>query len=176
MGQPLKGKDFVLLLSKAGEMIPVCCGRELSISINSEVLEATKAPQSTWRSYYYGIKDYTISFSGLTMVGDSFTFNDFYNAISNRETLAFVCRSDEESDIFLSGNVLINKLDLTGPNKDVISHTVTATGDGPLNNSNPYAINILMDEDGNPLEDEDGNVLVEYENGDLLPINYDINC
>jgi predicted secreted protein len=176
MDKKLLGKDFVLLMERSGKMIPVCCGRELTMSITSELIEATKAPSSDWRSYLYGIKGYTVSFSGIVIVADSFDINDFYDAIANKKTLAFVAQSDSDHDMFFAGNVLINNIDTTGAYNDIQTYSITATGDGPLTNSNPYAINILTDNEGNALEDGNGNILVEYESGDLLKIDYTQTC
>jgi hypothetical protein len=65
---------------------------------------------------------------------------------------------------------------MTGSYKDVMTYSVQATGDGPLNNINPYEFNILTDEEGNPIEDGDGNIIYDQEHGDLLPIDLNINC
>lgn len=176
MGTPLKGKDFALLMERTGTMNPACCGRDLSLSITSETIEATKAPQSQWRSFIYGIKSYTVSFSGVTIIDPSFTIQDFYLAMEERRTIAFVAQSDENGALFFAGNVLITGIELAGSYKDIMTYSITALGDGPLRTDNPYAINILTDGNGNALTDGDGNLIVDYESGDLLPINYTIKC
>lgn len=176
MADKLTGKAFVLLMERGGLMIPACCGREMSISISSDSIEITKAPKSDWRNYLYGIKGYTLSFSHLIIIDNSFTINDFYDAINNRKTLAFVAQSDEEHDLFFSGNVLITSMDVSGSYKDAMTYTVSALGSGPLNNANPYEINIVTDGEGNPIEDGEGNMIYEQESGDLLPIDLTINC
>jgi len=172
----LKGREYVLLMERSSKMIPVCCGRELELNITSDLIELTKAPKSDWRRYIYGMKSYTISTSGLVIIDDSFTINAFYDAIANKKTLAFVAMSNEEHDVFFSGNVLITQITKTGSYKDVMTYSIQATGDGPLSNVNPYEINILTDKDGNPLEDGEGNMIYDQESGDLLPIDLNTNC
>lgn len=172
----LKGREYILLMERESKMIPVCYGRELELTITSDLIELTKAPSSDWRRYIYGMKSYSLSTSGLVIIDNSFTINDFYDAIANKKTLAFVAMSNEEHDVFLSGNILITQITKTGSYKDVMTYSIQATGDGPLNNINPYEINILTDEDGNAIEDGDGNMIYDQESGDLLPMNLNINC
>ncbi len=176
MGTPLKGRDFALLMERTGTMNPACCGRDLSLNISSETIEATKEPQSRWKSFIYGIKSYTVSFSGVTIIDPSFTIKDFYSAMDEQRTIAFVAQSDENEQLFFAGNVLITGIELSGSYKDVMTYSITALGDGQLRTDNPYSINIITDGAGNALTDENGNILTEQLHGDLLPINYNINC
>lgn len=172
----LKGKDLVLYISRSGQMIPVCCGRDLSISIGSEALEVTKTPTSQWRSFIYGIKEYSISASGIAIIDDSFTVNDFFAAMNNRETVAFIALHNEEQNLFWSGNLIITNIEQTAPYKDVLTYSITATGDGELKNVNEYMIEIMTDENGNPITDENGNIIYSQDSGSLLPIDLNINC
>lgn len=176
MGEKLKGKDLVLLLDKNEQMVPACCSRDLTIDVTAETIEATKVPSSHWRSYIYGMAGYTLSSNNLVVIGDAITVNDIFQAIAQRKTFSFVARHEEEAEVFFSGKVLITNLSIVGANKDVMQYSFTATGDGPLSNTNPYEINILTDGNGNPLEDGEGNMIYEQVTGDLLPINLTINC
>jgi len=176
MAQKLKGKEFVILLERIGKMIPVCCGRDLEISIKSTMIPLTRAPKSDWESWLYGVKGYTVSFSGLVIIDDSFDINDLYDAINTKKTLAFVSQSNEAHDMFFSGSILINEINITGSYKDAMTYSISATGTGPLANTNPYQINILVDEDGNAIEDGDGGLIYDMDHGDLLPIDLNINC
>lgn len=176
MADKLLGKDFVLLAARGGNMIPICCSRELSISISSDTIEATKAPQSRWKSYIYGDNGYSLSTSGLIALDNTFTLNDFLEVIKNREILAFVALNEADGNLFFSGNVLLTGAEISGSYKDVMTYSISAIGDGPLNNTNPYEINIVTDGEGNPIEDGEGNMIYEQESGDLLPIDLTINC
>jgi predicted secreted protein len=176
MATKLKGREFVMLTERDSMMIPVCCGRDLEITISSEIIEATKAPQSSWKNWLYGVKSYSVTTSGLVIIDDSFGINDFYNAMNNKQTLAFVTQSNQAHDVFFSGNILITDITMTGSYKDVMTYSIQATGDGALSNLNPYEFNITVDEDGNAVTDEDGNIIYDQESGDLLPIDLDINC
>lgn len=176
MGDALKGKEMVLLINKGGKMVPVCCSREVSISISPETIEVTKPPQSRWKVFIYGDRAYTISTSGLVTISPAVTINDLFAAIESDQEIQFVCMSDEEHDVFFSGTILITSLEISANYKDVVQYSMSANGSGPLKNNNPYSITILTDEAGNALTDADGHVLIEQEHGDLLPINYDIKC
>jgi predicted secreted protein len=176
MAQKLTGKNFVLMMERDGEMVPVCCSRDLSIEIQSEIREATKAPFTAWRSFYAGNLTYTVSCSGLVIVDESYTLNDFFAMISNRQSLAFIAVSSETKDVFFSGKIILNTMSVNAPNKDVMTYSITATGDGPLGNTNPYDTIAIEDSDGSIMTDDEGNIIVEEVHGSLLPINYDINC
>ena len=172
----ITGKNIMLLISRAGEMIPVCCGREFDINISSEAIEATKLPASDWRSFIYGIKEFSISCSGLMVIDESFIMKDFFNAMNNRETVAFVGMANNGADVFFSGNVVLTSLNISAPYKDMATYSVTGQGDGELNMTNPYKFEIMTDENNNPITDENGNLIYSQNSGDLLPINVDINC
>lgn len=172
----LLGSNFVLLIERAGSMIPVCCGRELSIEITSDILEATKAPGSTWRSYYYGNKNWSLQTSGLVDIGDGYGVHDVYDALANDKILTFVAMSQQESSIFYSGKMLTQSVSIIGNNRDAMQYRFSATGDGPLDIQNPYQIEVLTDEFGNVITDENGAVIYSQINGDLPPIDLSINC
>lgn len=176
MADNLKGKDFVLLAARDGNMIPICCGRELSLSVTADTIEATKAPQSNWKSYIYGDLGYSLSSSGLIILDSSYTINDFYSIITNREILAFVAYNEQEGNLFFSGNILLTSIEVSGSYKDMMTYSISAIGDGPLNTTNPYVITMMTDGDGNPIEDGEGNIIYDQESGDLLPIDLSINC
>ena len=176
MADKLRGKDFVLYASKAGKMYPVCCGRELSISINSELIEATKTPQSRWKSWIYGDASYSVSSSAIVILDGSFTLMDFYNAIQNKTTFTFLAKSNTDTNMFFSGNLLLTSIDIASPYKDVMTYTIAAQGDGNLNNINPYHVEILTDENGNPITDENNAIIYTQDSGSLPQINLDINC
>lgn len=176
MADKLKGKDFVGFLAKNGKMVPICCSRDMEIGISADTIEATKRPSSKWKSFIYGDRSYGVTITGLVIIEESITINDLYQVINDGITIPFVARNEENADIFFSGNILITDLRITGNNKDIMTYSMTALGDGELNTSNPYEINILTDGEGNPLEDGEGNMIYEQESGDLLPIDLNINC
>lgn len=172
----LLGKNFQLMLEKDNEMVPVCCGRELTITINSDLLEATKPPSSVWRSYYYGNKNWTVESSGLIETGEGFGFADLYDAIANSKTIIFVAKHDDTVDVFFSGKILISSMATTGNNKDMMQQSFSATGDGELNIINPYGLQFLTDENGAAITDENGNVIYIQTSGDLPPVNLNVKC
>lgn len=173
----LLGSNFVLLVERDGSMIPVCCGRELSIEITSDILEATKAPGSKWRSYYYGNKTWSLQTSGLVDIGDGYGVHDVYDALANDKILTFVAMSQQENSIFYSGKMLTQSVTITGNNRDAMQYRFSATGDGPLDIQNPYEIEVLTDEFGNPITDEHGNVIYSHQtHGDLPPIDLTVRC
>src|SRR5690554_2421187 len=173
----LRGKEFTLLLERDGEMIPVCCGRDLSIEINSDILEATKHPASKWRSFYYGNKSWNIQSSGLVELGNSYGFKDVFNAMKNDEIIQFVALSWENDELFFSGNILAQSITIAGGYRDMVNQSFQATGDGELNIISPYNIEVLTDEFGNPIIDEHGNIIYSQQtSGSLPPIDLTINC
>ena len=176
MAKKLKGKDLILYVDRGGKMIPVCCGRELSISISSDVIEATKRPQSRWKSFLYEDASYTISSSGLVVIDESYTMNDFLSMIENRETMAFVAMHNEESEVFFSGKILLTGMELNSQYKDVLTYSITAQGDGKLSNVNQYEIEVGRDVDDNVIVDDNEDMIYGFKTGDLLPIDLNINC
>jgi len=172
----LLGSNFVLLVERSGSMIPVCCGRELSIEITSDILEATKAPGSKWRSYYYGNKSWSLQTSGLVDIGDGYGVHDVYDALANDKILTFVAMSQQENSIFYSGKMLTQSVSIIGNNRDAMQYRFSATGDGPLSIENPYQIEVMTDEFGNVITDENGAVIYSQVNGDLPPIDLSVNC
>lgn len=170
------GKDFVLFMERDSEMFPVCCGRDLSISISSEMIELTKAPSSDWKNYLYGDKTFSVSTSNLFVIGNSFTLADFLNAIINRISLVFVTRVGDNDDLLLTGKINITNIDIVGNNKDVIQYSIQATGTGALTNEGTEYTITLTDGEGNILTDGEGNTLTETYYAGELPMNISIDC
>lgn len=176
MGKKIKGKDFVLYIEKDGQNTPVCCGLDLTINLNQEAIEATKAPNSRWRNYIGGYLDFSLATSTLVTIGEGVDITDLYEYMSQGRVLEFVAMANTQKEVFFSGKVLITNLSVTGGTNDITTYTLSATGDGELNIVNPYSIVLLTDEDGNVIEDGEGNPIYTQEHGDLNPIDLEINC
>ena len=175
MQKKFLGKDFALFMERDAEMWPVCCGRDLSVSIQAETIELTKPPTGNWKVYTYGDCSYTASTSSLFVLG-GFTAINFLDAIKNREELTFVTRAGINADLLLSGKVLVTSIELVGNNKEVIQYSVNLTGVGELSSDGTLYEYVLEDGEGNPLEDGEGNTLGGYYYSGDLPMKLDIEC
>lgn len=177
MTNKLKGKDFLLFAERDEAMVPFCCARELSISVIADTIEATKAPQSIWRSFIYGNLSYTVSASGLITL-EGFTIEDLYDAQFSRLPLNFIARHDLGEEFFLSGSIILTNIDVIGSNKDVMQMSISGTGDGVLNRTKTLQTFPLLDGEGNIITDGEGNTMTvapdQY--GTDVPIDISIDC
>lgn len=178
MGQALKGKDLVMFVEKDGLMTPICCSRELSISVNGEVIEATKMPQSKWRSYFSGLLSYSISTSGLVTVDEGVSVDDMYGFMFSRTPINFIARYKLGVEFFVSGTVILTSVEVTGSNKDVVQMSVSGTGDGELSTDKELQTFPLTDGEGNIITDGAGNTILAAPDqyGTDVPIDISVDC
>lgn len=174
----LMGKDFLLFAERDNKLVPVCCSRDLTVSTNADTIEATKAPQSIWKSFIYGDLGYSISTSGLISISEGFGIEDIQDAQFNRLPLKFMAREGLGNDILLSGTVLVASIEMTGAYKDAMIMSFSGLGDGPLSRTKVLQTFPLVDGEGNTIVDGEGNIVVvapdQY--GTDIPIDISIDC
>lgn len=158
------------MIEKEGEMVPICCGRELSLSIRNEVIEATKPAASKWRTYINGMLSASISTSALVTVGAGITINDVIAAMQGADSIQFICKHSATQEAFFSGKLLFTDLSITGNYKEAMAESLTAIVDGPISTTNPYETVFIVDSNGDFIVDENGDFITEQLSGDLPPI------
>lgn len=173
----IKGKDIIIYVAKDGVNTPICCGRELELIINTELIEATKAPNSRAKNFITGDESYSIRSSNIVSVGEDIDVMELYKYQRAGIPIEFVMLAKIESKVFFSGKILINNLAINANHTDIATYTITAQGDGELIIDNPYRVIFLEDGEGNLIEDGNGNPIIsEIEHGDLNPIDLTNNC
>ena len=165
MGKKIKGKDFVIYMDDGGINVPVCCGKNLTITVNQEVIEATKAPDSRWGNSIAGGLSWSITTNSLATIGNTLTMKDIFGKATNGTVFEIVIgvasrRSSTGTgrvflaaadDLFFSGKILLNSYSVSGSDNDVVNYSLSAVGDGALNITNPYRYSIASyNEDGSP--------------------------
>lgn len=175
MAQKIRGKDFVLLLEKDGKNVPVCCGRDLTININVDLIPVTKAPNSRWSDYIAGDIGFSLSSDSIVTIGNGVNLRDVFAKINSRTPFEFVAMANTTQDVFFSGKILITNLSVNGETKNIMTYSLSATGCGELNVENPYEIIFIDGGDGIIGSDDDIPIYYD-EHGNLNPIDLETEC
>lgn len=140
----IRGKDLMLFIGSKAIGLATDC----SISINRDVIDAKTKDDGVWADSDAGDIAWEVSANALYAVdNDSYenSFADLYNALVAGTEVAIVVgdvtpsASGKPSSGWsaptthtLSGNVIINKLELSGAKGDNASYSFAATGSGTL--------------------------------------------
>lgn len=192
MSKKIRGKDFVIYLEKEGVQTPICCGKDLVLNITHEVKEATKAPQSKWKSFIEGERSYTVSSSQLVLLqpervppgyvqppdAPGIRLKDIFAHLVSGNPVKFVMGNHNlsgllvDNSMFFSGQMIIDSLQVNGSDSEISTYSFTGIGDGVLSATNPYKYTVIASSaDGSPVY---GAPLTAW--SPLLPIDLTTDC
>lgn len=128
----IRGVDFIGYMEVSGnEPVIICYAKDFQINRTYELKEIS-GPQSRYRQFIYDMISYTLQIPALVSWTDKFNYLDFANAGEKGLTLKWKASSYKNGGVVLSGEVLINELDLTSQMRDMINLDASFTGTGEL--------------------------------------------
>lgn len=130
------GKDFMLFLTRdntEGPIVPVCYAQNVTLTIENELLEASVAPNATWRNYYPGLLQYKIDCSGLVNLdADTYSALEMQKKLISRTAMKWKCQDVNNDNIWYSGQVYFQSIQEDSSYDNVNTFSASAQGDGPL--------------------------------------------
>lgn len=128
----VKGKNFMLSFKRDGVNVPVCYAENVSITLNSELLEATKPTTSNWRNFYPGLLDYSIDCNGVVFDDENSTYNiaSMQDILVNRQSVDWIAQDVTNPLKYYSGTVYFPSITEDSAAADINRFTVSGRGDG----------------------------------------------
>ncbi|MBO9592733.1 MAG: hypothetical protein J7599_07465 [Niabella sp.] len=153
----LLGKNFMMYAVIEGVQKPIACATSMAITITADMKEATKPPDSRWRSYYAGMLGYSASVDGLFVIdSDVVSADEFIDNIIEGSELQWIATDIVNPSVLYSGYVLQNTISITSPAEGFHTFSASFTGTGALTKTSPSGKSYLLTEDGWRLLKEDG--------------------
>lgn len=135
MSQYINGRDFIVEVEEVdGSFKTVCCGRNFSIDINTDLDEATLGCAGNFKEWLPSYTEWGFNFEGVTELSENTCYNNFdlLNFQINRTPLIFRGDVDGVGHVVLSGTFYLQSHNVTGNVDDSVNFTAVGKGTGIL--------------------------------------------
>lgn len=124
----IKGKDLLLYLGEGDPTMAtaICLIKDCTLSIQGEKLE-TSGPGSYFRTYIYGYIGATLSAEGLVAYNAPMNVVQLQEFLLDRKIISYKFTAFETGGLVYSGQLLIDKVDNSSPDKEYAGFTLDAT-------------------------------------------------
>src|ERR1044072_3184468 len=124
----IKGKDLLLCLGEGAptKATAICLIKDCTLSIQGEKLE-TSGPSSYFRTYVYGYVGATLSAEGLVAYNAPMNVVQLQEFLLDRKIISYKFTAFETGGLVYSGQLLIDKVDNSSPDKEYAGFTLDAT-------------------------------------------------
>lgn len=111
----------------------VGCATESSLSLNRATIDATCKDSNSWGDFLAGQMDWSVSSSSLLALDESAeSAEDFFDALIAGTNLTVKLSTGVAGDWYLSGTSIVTSFEISAPDNDVVTYSVTLTGKGAL--------------------------------------------
>ncbi|RCW38663.1 phage tail tube protein [Marinilabilia salmonicolor] len=133
----INGTDLLLFHDDGAAQTPFAGSTSHSLSINNELRDAATKDSADWLEKIYGRSDWSISCDGLVSFTDTYNYEQLFDMMLAKEDIDVVfalnaAGTPDTSNTQYTGTVKIESLELTAPDNDNSTYSVTLQGSGPI--------------------------------------------
>ena len=103
-----------------------------SLNINADMIDATTKSSAGWKDILPGLRDWSIDCEGLVAYDAAEGFSEAFADINSRTQVVVKFSTEETGDKRYTGNAYVSSLSSSAPLEDVVTYSLSFTGDGAL--------------------------------------------
>lgn len=103
-----------------------------SLNVNADMIDATTKSSAGWKDILPGLRDWSIDCEGLVAYDAAEGFSEAFADINSRTQVVVKFSTEETGDKRYTGNAYVSSLSASAPLEDVVTYSLSFTGDGAL--------------------------------------------
>lgn len=144
MADVVKAEGLVITLTKSGNVYPLACTRNASLSINRDFISLAPKTDGKYRDYLANRRSFTISGSGLLKLSESYMHGfQAFDLFGSSDTLytAYLDIIDKQNNFYVyKFQCYFSDISLESTSgQELSSYSYTLQGTGPLTAASQYA-------------------------------------
>jgi len=106
--------------------------KDFSISIDSDMIDATTKDSNKWKEFLAGDKGWTADVEALVDFAQSEGFSECFSDVTNGTKITVKFGTEVTGDARWTGDAYVSNLSLNAPMNDVVSYSFSLQGTGSL--------------------------------------------
>ena len=103
-----------------------------SLNVNADMIDATTKSSAGWKDILPGLRDWSIDCEGMVAYDAAEGFSEAFADINSRTQVVVKFSTEETGDKRYTGNAYVSSLSSSAPLEDVVTYSLSFTGDGAL--------------------------------------------
>lgn len=103
-----------------------------SLNVNADMIDATTKSSAGWKDILPGLRDWSIDCEGMVAYDAAEGFSEAFADINSRTQVVVKFSTEETGDKRYTGNAYVSSLSASAPLEDVVTYSLSFTGDGAL--------------------------------------------
>lgn len=127
------GSDVIIFNATTGD--PIGCQRNVNVTLTDDLIDVTCKEDNGWQKFIGGKKSFTVVCDALVDWQPAINtegISELVDAFENRTPLTINISDPTNVNIYFTGDVYIESLELNAGTEDVATYTATLSGTGVI--------------------------------------------